>query len=35
MIPMSWTEMQCTKTNTIEYRKVAKIVKDDAEEKNL
>ncbi|VVC28557.1 Hypothetical protein CINCED_3A023257 [Cinara cedri] len=31
MVPISWTEMQCTKTNTIEYRKVAKIVKDEQE----
>lgn len=29
MTPISWTEMQCTKTNVVEYRKVAKIVRDE------
>lgn len=33
MTPISWTEMQCTKTKVVEYRKVAKIVQDDNEEK--
>jgi len=32
MIPISWTEMRCTKTNVVEYRKVAKIVQDNTEE---
>lgn len=32
MVPISWTEMQCTKTKTIEYRKVAKIIGDDKEQ---
>lgn len=31
MKPISWTEMQCIKTNVIEYRKVAKIVRDKEE----
>lgn len=35
MIPISWTEMQCTKTSVIEYRKVAKIVRDNAEDNNI
>ncbi|XP_050543602.1 exosome complex component CSL4 [Daktulosphaira vitifoliae] len=29
MIPLSWTEMQCTKTGTVECRKVAKIVQEN------
>jgi len=32
MTPISWTEMKCTKTSAVEYRKVAKIVQDNAEE---
>ncbi|KAL4090039.1 hypothetical protein QTP88_024945 [Uroleucon formosanum] len=34
MIPISWTEMRCTKTSVVEYRKVAKIVQDNTE-KNI
>ena len=26
MVPVSWTEMQCTKSYTIEQRKVAKVI---------
>lgn len=33
MTPISWTEMQCSKTNVVEYRKVAKIVQENKEEK--
>lgn len=33
MTPISWTEMQCTKTNIVEYRKVAKIVREIEGEK--
>lgn len=33
MTPISWTEMQCTKTKIVEYRKVAKIGQDDVGEK--
>ncbi|XP_050438593.1 exosome complex component CSL4 [Adelges cooleyi] len=29
MTPISWTEMKCTVTNSVECRKVAKIVQDD------
>jgi len=32
MTPISWTEMKCTKTNVVEYRKVAKIVQDNTGE---
>lgn len=33
MTPISWTEMQCTKTGIVEYRKVAKIGQDDENKK--
>ncbi|XP_025405176.1 exosome complex component CSL4 [Sipha flava] len=35
MIPISWTEMQCTKTNVIETRKVAKIVQEKKTAENV
>lgn len=35
MSPISWTEMQCTKTNVIESRKVAKIVQENKKEENV
>lgn len=31
MTPISWTEMQCTKTGIVEYRKVAKIGQDETD----